>query len=330
MTEPPRIELARLPTPIDLLQDLSAELGVELYVKRDDLTGAALSGNKVRKLEYVLAAALERDADVVLTCGGAQSNHSRATAIAARRVGLDVELFLRDARNAAVDGNLFLDLLVGASVHDLSADEYERVNEIMAEHAEQLGAQGRDAYVIPEGASNALGSLGYVRCMQEIREQEDASGVRFDVLVVPVGSGGTLAGLLAGAQRYGFEGRVIGVPVCDDAPAFEIIVTDLLESMRDEYLPDLDATVPDDALIDGFVGEGYGRTTHEELERIRDLAVLTGVILDPVYTNKAFGALLSMIRGGTIGDGERALFIHTGGLFGLLPYRDQMPHLMVP
>ena len=330
MIDPPRIELARLPTPIDHLQDLSTELGVELYVKRDDLTGAALSGNKVRKLEYVLAQALERDADVVLTCGGGQSNHCRATAIAARRVGLDVELFLREARDTPVDGNLFLDLLVGAAIHNLTDTDYADVDQIMADRAAQLGAQGRDAYVIPEGASNALGSLGYVRCMEEIRAEEDDADLRFDVLVVPVGSGGTLAGLIAGAQQFGFTGRIIGIPVCHDAATFEVSVGGLLEDLRRDHLPDLDPTLPQETLLDGFVGEGYAKATHEDLERIRDLAVLTGLILDPVYTNKAFGALLSLIRAGSIADGERALFIHTGGLFGLFPFGDQMPHLMVP
>lgn len=330
MNEPPRIELARLPTPIDHLQELSRELGVEIYVKRDDLTGAALTGNKVRKLEYVLAHALEADADVVLTCGGAQSNHCRATAIAARRSGLDVELFLRGARAASVEGNLFLDLLVGAGIHHLSDDAYEQVEKHMAQRAEELGAQGRDALVIPEGASTPLGSLGYVRCMKEICDEENEASISFDLLVVPVGSGGTLAGLLAGAQRYGFKGRIVGVPVCHDAEFFRAKVTSILEGMRRDHLPDIDSAVPEGTLQDGFVGAGYGRATFEELERIRDLAILTGIILDPVYTNKAFGALLSLIRTGSLPPGQRALFLHTGGLFGLFPYGDQMPHLMVP
>ncbi|NRA97254.1 MAG: D-cysteine desulfhydrase family protein [Planctomycetes bacterium] len=330
MNEPPRIELARLPTPIDHLQDLSRELGVEIYVKRDDLTGAALTGNKVRKLEYVLAHALEVDADIVLTCGSAQSNHCRATAIAARRSGLDVELFLGGARDASVRGNLFLDLLMGAGIHHLSDEAFEEVDAHMAQRAEELGAQGRDAFVIPEGASTPLGALGYVRCMKEIRNEEDEADVSFDLLVVPVGSGGTLAGLLAGAQRYGFKGRIVGIPVCHDAEFFATKVTTLLEGMRRDHLDDLDPVVPIGTLVDGFVGEGYGHATFAELERIRDLAILTGIILDPVYTNKAFGALLSLVRTGALAPGQRALFLHTGGLFGLFPYGDQMPHLMVP
>ncbi len=330
MTEPPRIELARLPTPIDHLRDLSSELGVDIYVKRDDLTGAALSGNKVRKLEYVLAQALEQDADVILTCGGAQSNHCRATAIAARRTGMDVELFLRGARGAAVAGNLFLDLLVGAGVHHLSQEAYADVNRTMEQRAQELGAQGRDAFIIPEGASSPLGCLGYVRCMEEITTQQEESETSFDMLISAVGSGGTLAGLLAGAQQHGFNGRVVGVPVCDDADHFQTVVTDLMHGLKSRFMIDLDPVVPRDCLLDGHVGAGYGEASFEELERIRDLAILTGLILDPVYTNKGFGALLKLIRDGVVEPGQRVLFLHTGGLFGLFPYGEQMPHLMVP
>jgi len=329
-TEPPRIELARLPTPIDHLQDLSRELSVGIYVKRDDLTGAALSGNKVRKLEYVLARALEEDADTVLTCGGAQSNHCRTTAIAARRAGLDVELFLRGARECPVEANLFLTLLVDAAIHPLAAEEHPNVDELMTARASELGAQGRQAFIIPEGASTPLGSLGYVRCMREILDQQKDGNVTFDIIVLPVSSGGTVAGLLAGARHLGFQGRIVGVPVCDDAAHFQVIVSQLMEGIARDHLPGLDTAVPEDLLLDGFVGEGYGIATFEELERIRDLAVLTGLILDPVYTNKAFAALLSLIRDGEIEEGQRVLFLHTGGLFGLLPFRDRMPHLMVP
>jgi D-cysteine desulfhydrase len=166
--------------------------------------------------------------------------------------------------------------------------------------------------------------------MKEIRNEEDEADVSFDLLVVPVGSGGTLAGLLAGAQRYGFKGRIVGIPVCHDAEFFATKVTTLLEGIRRDHLDDLDPVVPIGTLEDGFVGEGYGHATFAELERIRDLAILTGIILDPVYTNKAFGALLSLVRTGALTPGQRALFLHTGGLFGVFPYGDKMPHLMVP
>jgi D-cysteine desulfhydrase len=313
----PRVELARLPTPIHPLPALGARLGVEIHVKRDDLTGCLLSGNKVRKLEFVLADAIEHDADVVITCGGAQSNHCRATAAAARELGLDVELLLREPDRSPVEGNLFLDLLLGATIHPVSAAAYADRDQLMAQRAEELEALGRNAYVIPEGASNPRGAMGYVRCMEEILADTTEP---FDAIVTAVGSGGTLAGLVAGAHLHEFRGRIIGVPVCDDAAHFRPVVGTLLEGLRDHFFPDLDPDLPGDALVDGYVGEGYAMATESELRRIQDVATLTGLVLDPTYTNKAFGALLDLVASGDIGGGSRVLFLHTGGLFGLLPH----------
>jgi D-cysteine desulfhydrase len=322
----PRVELARLPTPIDDLKDLSEMLRVQIAVKRDDLTGCALSGNKVRKLEYVLGQALDQDVDVVLTCGGAQSNHCRATALACRRLGLEPELFLRGATDAMhTSGNLFLNHLAGALIHPLTPDEYKRRDEIMAARQEELASEGRNAYVIPEGASNALGSLGYVQAMQEIRDTEIKHDVKFDFIVVAVGSGGTLAGLLAGAQLTGFEGTILGVPVCDDALTFQDRCQEILRGMRQDYYPDLDVDVSLDNFLPGFVGGGYGICTRHDLQRLRDLVILTGLVLDPVYTNKAFEGLLAAIRDERIPEGARVLFLHTGGLFGVYPYASEVP-----
>lgn len=318
----PRLELARLPTPIQPLPALGARLGVEIHVKRDDLTGCLLSGNKVRKLEFVLADAIERDTDVVITCGGAQSNHCRATAAAARELGLDVELLLRDPDRSPVEGNLFLDLLLGAIIHPVSAAGYADRDRLMEQRAEELGALGRNAYVIPEGASNPRGALGYVRCMEEIVAGAEEA---YDAIITAVGSGGTLAGLVAGARLHGFAGRIIGVPVCHDAAHFRGAVTGILHGLRSQFIPELDPHLPEDALIDGYVGEGYGEATEAELRRIQDVASLTGLVLDPTYTNKAFGALLDLVTTGELPAGSRVLFIHTGGLFGLLPHHGRFP-----
>lgn len=328
--EPPRIPLARTPTPLEPLDALGRELGVRLWIKRDDMTGTVLSGNKIRKLEFVLAEALEQRADVVITCGGAQSNHCRTTAAAARRCGLEVELFLRGAREAAVDGNLFLDLLFGATVHALTPAQYARRDAIMAARAEELGALGRRVCIIPEGASTPLGALGYVRCAGEIARQAEESGLSIDAIVSAVGSGGTLAGLIAGAEVHGLDARLIGIPVCDDAAHFRVVVDEILEGLRRAWLPGLAARVPDSCLIDGHAGTGYGLATPSELEQIRDLAVLTGIVLEPVYTNKAFSGLLHLVRSGALRPGSTVVFLHTGGIFGLFPFRDRMPQLMVP
>ena len=326
----PRLELARLPTPIIPLESLSREFGVNLFVKRDDLTGAALSGNKVRKLEYLLAGALEAEADVVLTCGAAQSNHCRATAVAARRLGLDVELFLRGLAEAdETRGNLFLGGLMAATLHHLSDEDYRRRDDLMRERAEELAGLGRQAWIIPEGGSNALGALGYVRCMEEIARQAHAQNLGFDVIVCAVGSGGTLAGLAAGAERHGFQGRILGVPVCRDHLPLLERVNAILEELREDMLPDLKAHVPEEALLLGHAGLGYGRATDEELARIKDVAVMTGLILDPVYTNKAFEGLLRIIREGIAPPESSVLLLHTGGIFGLFPFAERLAHLDV-
>jgi len=330
-TEPnvARIELARLPTPIDHLETLSREIGVNLHIKRDDLTGSALSGNKVRKLEYLLPHALALGADTVISCGGVQSNHCRATALAARRLGLDVELFLRGLEpDSPTEGNLFLDKLLGSVTHSLTAAEYMERNGIMHQRAEELQARGRQAYVIPEGGSNALGSLGYVRCMHEIVEQQKERGIAFDHLVCATGSGGTLAGLLAGAEIHGFSGRIWGVPVSGNAEIAARCVNRVLHDLRSSFFSDLKAHIPPENMLDGHVGSGYGRASDEDLERIRDLAIMTGLILDPVYTNKAFGGLLRLIRERTAAPDSAVLFVHTGGIFGLFPFAGRLEKLL--
>ncbi len=321
---PPRVDLARLPTPVEPLPGLSDELGIQLFVKRDDLTGAAISGNKVRKLEFLMADALAREADVVITCGGADSNHCRATAVAARRLGLDVELMLRGLAAAGGQGNLFLDRLLGATLHDLTPSEYGRRDQHMQRRAEALAAEGRRPYVIPMGGSSPLGALGYVRCAEEIAADQRAHGTRFDVIVSATGSGGTLAGLLAGGEVYGLTERIIGVPVSDDGAHFQRVVGALLGGLRDLYMPGLRVQAEASHFRDGLVGEGYGSATDEDLRRLREVARRTGLLLDPVYTNKAFGGLVSMVESGEIVRGERVLFVHTGGLFGLFPFQERL------
>ncbi|MCA9657719.1 MAG: D-cysteine desulfhydrase family protein [Myxococcales bacterium] len=326
-TFPARVDLARLPTPVQPLPHLSRELGVRLFVKRDDLTGAALSGNKVRKLEYLLAEALDRRADVVLTCGSADSNHCRATAAAARQLGLGVELLLKGLRGASGRGNLLLDRLLGATLHDLTPEEFERSDALLSRRAQELAAAGSRAYVIPMGGSSPLGALGYVRCAEELAGDQRDLGVRFDVIVSATGSGGTLAGLLAGAELYGLTERVIGVPVSHDGAHFQRVVGALLDGIRGAYAPGLEVRARAAHLCDGFVGDGYGLVADDELRSLRDLAARTGLILDPVYTNKAFAGLLGMIRSGAIAKGETALFVHTGGLFGLFPFQERLRQL---
>lgn len=319
-TSPAALGLPRLPTPIEELRRLPAALGLpgRLFVKRDDLTGCALSGNKIRKLDFLLKDALDQGADTVITCGGIQSNHARATAVAAARLGLRARLVLRgQAPEDGPLGNLALGALVGARVRWISPEQYPERDAIMAEEAAALRAAGRRPYVIPEGGSNALGARGYSACVDEILEQERALGLRFTAVATAVGSGGTTAGLLAGKARReaGFE--VVGFPVCDDSPLFQRRIAAILEAMAEaEDRPELARQRP--RLIDDYKGIGYALSTPEEDAFLRRVARSEGLILDPCYTNKALRGLVSEAAAGRFGPEPRLLFIHTGGIFGAL------------
>ena len=305
-TEPARLSLARLPTPIDRFDHIRDDWTV--LVKRDDLTGSALSGNKARKLEYLLAEALEHGAQRVLTCGGIQSNHCRATAVAAARLGLGCELFLRTSAppgpDDAVTGNLKLDRIVGAEVRFITPEQYRDRMALMAD------AAGADGYVIPEGGSNALGTWGYIRAVDEMAAQWETPP---SSIVCATGSGGTLAGLAIGLRRRGFDVPLHGVAVCDDAAYFQAVV-DRISAEATSRWPELPRIRSSDVtIVEGYTGRGYGLSTTEEEASIGLVARTSGLILDPVYTGKAFRALLCEPER----FGPRPLFVHTGGIFGL-------------
>ncbi|MFT4975230.1 MAG: D-cysteine desulfhydrase [Myxococcota bacterium] len=309
MIEP--LRLAQIPSPIQPLPRLSKRLGVELWIKRDDLTGAGLSGNKVRKLCYLLAEAKAQGASAVITCGGIQSNHCRATAIAARQVGLVPVLLLRGEPPADIDGNLLLDVIVGATIHWTDAAGYQRRDEQMAVLAEELRAAGERPYIIPEGGSNAVGALGFVAAGAELARQLQDVGLQMDTVVSATGSGGTLAGLaLSGAPT-----RMLGVAVCDDRDYFRAKVEAIGREALDRFGLRLPAGGWD--VLDGAQGRGYALATPEELRAQASLAREEGILLDPVYTGKAWCALLAAVTADPRALGERVMLWHTGGLFGV-------------
>ncbi len=324
---PPRLSLAQTPTPLQKLQRLSEVLGgPEIWIKRDDLTGCVVSGNKVRKLEFVLADALRQGADVVITCGGIQSNHARATAVLARRIGLFPHLVLRgEPPEGAPDGNLFLDKLFGAAITYVTPEQYRNeIDDIFAEIRRTYEKRGQRAYVIPEGASNELGAFGYLRATREIVEQLRLEGLSVNYVVTAVGSGGTLAGLLLGKRLYALEADVVGFNVCDTAEYFRERIMGILRATAERYHLGLGVSPEDIQIIDGYVGLGYAESRPEELALIRDVARLEGIALDPVYTGKAMFGLIDQIRKGRFSKEDRILFLHTGGVFGLFAKRDQM------
>lgn len=327
---PGRIPLANLPTPVHKLENLSRSLGVQIFLKRDDMTGSEASGNKLRKLEFVVQEALWEGAGALITCGGLQSNHARATAVVARRLGMECHLVLRGQPEGTWNGNLLLERVLGATFTFLSPEDFAEGHlEAMEEAGRSFRSRGMKACLIPMGASNPTGTFGYAAAYQEILAQEALLEEPFDAIVCAVGSGGTLAGLSLGNILHGRRHRILGVPVCDSGAVFAPIVRDLVLACLDRLSAGCPAGgfVPE--FIDGYTGRGYALNTPEEMDFITGMAGREGVILDPVYTAKAFMGLLGEIRASRLPGVRRILFLHTGGLFGLFPkasefsFRDQ-------
>ena len=322
-----KLTIANLPTKIEKLERLSAEWGTSLYIKRDDHTGSEISGNKVRKLEYVAKDALEKGCNLLITCGGIQSNHCRATVAVATKLGMKSAVLLRISEQPPVAGNYFLDKLMGADVKFCTRPEYSNSRgEIMEAMAEEYRKQGYKPYVIPEGASNDIGTLGYYNCMNEIVAQEKELGIEFDTVVVATGSGGTAAGLHLANELHGYGKRVVSMAVCDDIEYFTNIIDDISNGAL-AYLPEhAGAKLRRDKIevIDKYVGLGYAISRPEELEFIKQVARKEAVILDPVYTGKAmYGVYNELKEGGALVGAKNILFIHTGGMFGLFPVSEQ-------
>jgi D-cysteine desulfhydrase len=319
-----KLNLANLPTKIIKAEKLSKELGRNIYIKRDDQTGSEISGNKIRKLEYSLKEAAERGATTIITTGGIQSNHCRATTAAATILGLKVVLLLRISESPKTEGNFFLNKIFGAEIRYCTPDEYKiSRNEIMMSIAQEKEEMGEICYVIPEGASNGIGSLGYFNAMEEIIQQEREMGIRFDTVVVAVGSGGTYSGLSLANKYYNLKKRVIGFAVCDTSEYF----IERIDAINKEAIPltgkEIEISKEEIEINDKYTGIGYALSTPEELEFIKKIAVSEAVILDPVYTAKAMYGLYNEIKSDNLKSSDNILFIHTGGLFGLFPKQDQ-------
>ena len=322
-----KLVLANLPTKIEKLERLSTEFGTNIYIKRDDHTGSEISGNKVRKLEYLAKDAQDNGYNLLITCGGIQSNHCRATVAVATKLGMKSAVLLRISEQPPVVGNYFLDKLMGADVKFCTRPEYSNSRgEIMEAMAEEYRKQGYKPYVIPEGASNELGTLGYYNCMNEIVAQEKELGITFDTVVVATGSGGTAAGLYLANELHNYGKRVVSMAVCDDIEYFTNIIDNISNGAL-EYLPEYKgATLKRENIevIDKYVGLGYAISRPEELEFIKHVARTEAVVLDPVYTGKAmYGVYNELKEGGALVGSKNILFIHTGGMFGLFPVSEQ-------
>jgi D-cysteine desulfhydrase len=314
MKIPKKNNLAHLPTPLEKIIFRTKEV----LFKRDDYTGSDFLGNKIRKLEYLLYEAKRERAEIVFTCGGDQSNHARATASAVAKLGMKTRLFLWGAEKKQVDGNLFLNKMYGTEITYLNKSEFNNVDEIMTDERSKLIKKGKRVYVIPAGGSSTLGIWGYISFMNELNKQTDLKNI--DGIFSACGSGGTAAGLLVGAALNKTKVIVYAVNVLLPKELIRKKILQLAEgAVLDFQLPcKIDESNLD--IIDGYSKEGYKNVSDQKLKLITEFARSTGILLDPAYTGKAFCAYNDLIL--EKGKGKRVVFLHTGGIFGVFPKRN--------
>ena len=320
----PRHFLAHLPTPLERLDRLSAELGgPEIWIKRDDCTGLSTGGNKTRKLEFLMAEAEAQGADMVMTQGATQSNHARQTAAFAAKLGIPCHILLEDRTgsndpNYNNNGNVLLDHLHGATTEKRPGGG--DMNAEMEAVADKLRADGKTVYTIPGGGSNPTGALGYVNCAFELLGQVNGTGLKIDHIVHATGSAGTQAGLITGLQAMNAQIPLLGIGVRAPKPKQEENVYNLACATA-EKLGCAGVVRREDVVANtDYVGEGYGIPTEGGLEAIRMFAELEAILLDPVYSAKGAAGLIDLIRKGHFKKGERVVFIHTGGAAALFGY----------
>lgn len=334
-TWPKRLSLAQLPTPLEPLERLQQQLKLgseqpKIWVKRDDLTGCVESGNKIRKLEFIFAQAQAAGCTAVITCGGLQSNHCRATAVLAARLGLQAHLVLRGDKPEFGDGNLLLGQLAGAQIDYIALKTYlQSLDALLLAKQQALAEQGIKAWIIPTGASDGHGIWGYLQAAAELKQDFARMQLEGEVAIVCAsGSGGTQAGLTLGADILGLNASVFGINVCDDEAYFKAKVAADIASWQQLYQAHLAPNYHFDEqqihVLDGYVGAGYAQASAPIFATIKQLMQSQGLLLDPVYTAKAFYGLLDHLQQGSFKRFKHVVFIHTGGSFGLYPYKEQL------
>ncbi len=322
----PRVSLAHLPTPLEFLPRLTEHLGgPDIYVKRDDCTGLATGGNKTRKLEYSMGEAVEQGADTIITVGAVQSNHVRQTVAAACKLGMKCEVLLEHrigdpSETYTTSGNVFLDRIFGANLREYpDGTDFDAEMEAIAE---QVRSEGGNPYIVPGGASNAVGALGYVGCGIELLGQAAANGISFDHVITATGSAGTHAGLAVGLRGRGSDLPILGIGVKAPKDQQEEKVYKLaVETAEKVGMPGCVAR--EDIIADcNYIGPGYGQHTDSMNEAIIMLARYEGLLFDPVYSGKALAGMIDYIRTGRFEKGQSIVFLHTGGSAGLFAYSD--------
>jgi len=324
----PRVSLAHLPTPLEHLPRLSEHLGgPQIFVKRDDCTGLATGGNKTRKLEFSMAAALEQGADTIVTVGAVQSNHVRQTAAAACKLGLRCEVLLEHrvdepSNDYLNSGNVLLDRIYGANIREYpDGTDFDAA---MQGVADEVNAAGAKAYIVPGGASNQIGALGYVNCALELLGQANDSGLVIDHIVTATGSAGTQGGLIVGLKAMNANIPLLGIGVNVPKDKQEEKVFDLACETAD-YIGAPGVVERADVVANcDYVGDGYGIPTEAMNEAVMLLARLEGLLFDPVYSGKALAGLIDLVQKGHFDDAKNIVFLHTGGSAALFAYADQL------
>ena len=321
--KPNKVDLGFFPTPLVKLENLTRALdGPEILMKRDDLTGLALGGNKTRKLEFILRDALDQGCDTIISAGAAQSNHCRQTAAAAAQLQLECHLILGGYAPDEINGNLLLDDLLGAHIH-WAGDK--RKGEDIPALAKSLESEGKKPYVVPYGGSNELGAYGFANALVELESQTDTSAISH--IVFASSSGGTHAGLMVGKALVNRDYHLIGINIDKDESAnmtFEQVIVNLANSTSRLINANSEFTLDQLILNDHYLGDGYGEVGELEKEAITLLAQQEGILTDPVYTGRAMGGMIDMIRTGQLDKDDKVLFWHTGGAPAIFAYADNL------
>lgn len=311
-----------VPTPIGEIRKSGST--AKIFMKRDDLNGLLISGNKARKLEYLVADAKKKKCDTLITCGGIQSNHCRITAAFAKHFGFDCHLMLRiyGKPRKIYTANLLINKLFNATIHYITPSQYDNRNEVMKQYAKKLRKKGRKPYVIPEGGSNEIGILGYRDCMMEMADFIKRK--KIEAVYCAVGSGGTYAGLLLGKKLLNVHIDLNGILVSNSVQYFQEIINTICNKAIKKFRFPININTSCMNLIDGFIGPGYGIPYPAELKTIKRVAQ-SGIILDPVYTGKTFHGMLHHVKKKKY---KKVLFIHTGGIFSIFAYAKELTNII--
>jgi len=319
-----RVKLANIPTPLEEAKNLSDFLGgPKVFFKRDDLTGLCCGGNKVRKLEFLMAQAISKKADCIVTGGGTQSNHAAQTAAVCAKLNIKVRLVLKKPDKMDYDGNLLLEELMGAETVFVSAEKVEDLNRAIEEECNILRAEGHNPYGIPLGGSNPFGVISYAVATGELKKQAEEKNIRIDRIFTACGTGGTMAGLILGKEIVDLSSEITGFSVGAVTAGLKNTVSSLIKETA-KVLEYEDFSPAEPCIYEDYIGPGYGQVDERTIEAIKLVAEKEGIFLDPVYTGKCMAGLIDLIKMGEFRKEENIVFIHTGGLPGLFAYKKDL------